>query len=445
MVNLLKALNLFNCISEVIAQDAAHWNHRDSLAEHDKKYHGGMFKGGSCLFRQKGDGADILGAKDPGMGSQPDGNTETPQDEYDSVVAKYKGTPIWMKAPNGKPTNLTERQWVQVRTPSFKKWFGDWEKKCEVEAAKSFLLNHEAEVSITGDEFQRDGRKLTDKVPEFFMREYGGYAISPEFGRVELDREGVKSDLGHGMRSEKAAAFAAVHDVIEKGFVYNRAQNWKGRGWDSAVIGAPIKIGKDDYICEVVIQKLPNRQGFYLHEVELKEKVEDAFKTHTKVGAPPISRLIVSKLSDEINRDADKISKVVDENGEPKVVFHGSDAIRTEFKMRGGAMGKGAYFTTAFPEAADYVREKLGEPDLSEDECEGYITECFLNVRDENNISSSSYGYGEYIVLATDPTQIKSATNNSGAFSPDEMSTLDGADTAEKAAEEYLRKVAARG
>ena len=32
-----------------------------------------------------------------------------------------------MKAPNGKDTNLTERQWVMVRTPNFKKWFGDWE------------------------------------------------------------------------------------------------------------------------------------------------------------------------------------------------------------------------------------------------------------------------------------------------------------------------------
>jgi ADP-Ribosyltransferase in polyvalent proteins len=30
-------------------------------------------------------------------------------------------------APNGRPTNLTQRQHAQVRTPEFKKWFGDWE------------------------------------------------------------------------------------------------------------------------------------------------------------------------------------------------------------------------------------------------------------------------------------------------------------------------------
>ena len=33
----------------------------------------------------------------------------------------------FMKAPNGKPTNLTEDQWLTVRTKAFKDWFGDWE------------------------------------------------------------------------------------------------------------------------------------------------------------------------------------------------------------------------------------------------------------------------------------------------------------------------------
>ena len=30
-------------------------------------------------------------------------------------------------APNGKPSNLTPEQYKLVRTPAFKKWFGDWE------------------------------------------------------------------------------------------------------------------------------------------------------------------------------------------------------------------------------------------------------------------------------------------------------------------------------
>ena len=45
----------------------------------------------------------------------------------EKVREQYEGTDKWMKAPNGKPTKLNERQWLQVRTPSFKAWFGDWE------------------------------------------------------------------------------------------------------------------------------------------------------------------------------------------------------------------------------------------------------------------------------------------------------------------------------
>lgn len=48
--------------------------------------------------------------------------------EYQAVIDQYQGTDAWMKAPNGQPTKLTERQWVQVRTPSFAAWFGPWQE-----------------------------------------------------------------------------------------------------------------------------------------------------------------------------------------------------------------------------------------------------------------------------------------------------------------------------
>ena len=43
---------------------------------------------------------------------------DTPEEQQVIIAAQADGT--WMKAPNGKPTNLTERQWVQVRTKAFK-------------------------------------------------------------------------------------------------------------------------------------------------------------------------------------------------------------------------------------------------------------------------------------------------------------------------------------
>ncbi len=41
------------------------------------------------------------------------------------VAAQADGT--WLKAPNGKESNLPEDLWCAVRTAAFKGWFGDWE------------------------------------------------------------------------------------------------------------------------------------------------------------------------------------------------------------------------------------------------------------------------------------------------------------------------------
>lgn len=49
------------------------------------------------------------------------------QREMDEIKQKAIADGTFMKAPNGKKSNLTERQWLQVRTKSFKDWFGDWE------------------------------------------------------------------------------------------------------------------------------------------------------------------------------------------------------------------------------------------------------------------------------------------------------------------------------
>lgn len=49
---------------------------------------------------------------------------------YTQEMKDIKATAIangtFMKAPNGQPTKLNERQWLQVRTKAFIDWFGDW-------------------------------------------------------------------------------------------------------------------------------------------------------------------------------------------------------------------------------------------------------------------------------------------------------------------------------
>ena len=127
--------------------------------------------------------------------------------------------------------------------------------------------------------------------------------------------------------------------------------------------------------------------------------------------------------------DPENASKVVDENGEPKVVFHGGawrplleEKGNAVFKMRSGLMGRGAYFTDNFTNAADYAREKYEWENYQEVDEDfvydnGYITEAFLNIRNEDDIREY---YGETFYLATSPNQIKSATDNTGEFSEGE-------------------------
>jgi 2-polyprenyl-3-methyl-5-hydroxy-6-metoxy-1,4-benzoquinol methylase len=43
------------------------------------------------------------------------------------MLLEKKGPSFQKVAPNGKPSNLNDQQYNQVRTPEFKAWFGDWE------------------------------------------------------------------------------------------------------------------------------------------------------------------------------------------------------------------------------------------------------------------------------------------------------------------------------
>ena len=71
-----------------------------------------------------------------GVSSDTSGVSTRNLSSYRSFVEKEKAAVrkkavadgTFMKAPNGANTNLTEDQWLSVRTAAFKNWFGDWEK-----------------------------------------------------------------------------------------------------------------------------------------------------------------------------------------------------------------------------------------------------------------------------------------------------------------------------
>jgi hypothetical protein len=88
----------------------------------------------------------------------------------------------FMKAPNGKPTKLNERQWVQVRTATFKDWFGDW-KDDPANASKVVDENGEPMVVYHGtkDVFTKFSTSKT-ATPQFWFTNRKDLIESGEVG-----------------------------------------------------------------------------------------------------------------------------------------------------------------------------------------------------------------------------------------------------------------------
>jgi len=92
--------------------------------------------------------------------------------EMAEIRKKYEGTDKWMVAPNGQPTRLNESQWLQVRTSSFKSWFGDWEgggnssKAIDANGEPLVLYHgtHQAEIKSFNRRFKVDHLRDKDGV-----------------------------------------------------------------------------------------------------------------------------------------------------------------------------------------------------------------------------------------------------------------------------------------
>jgi hypothetical protein len=162
-----------------------------------------------------------------------------------------------------------------------------------------WVFSAEPVKQLNGSEFSKSDVDLVTQVSQFF-KDIGGKVEHDCLREVELNRRGVKDSMSHGIGRVKAAAFMAVPDVIKYGKIIDRQTNWKGRGYCTYVIDAPISIGKTVYIMEVVVeQNLHGRNKYYLHEVEIKEKAQGVFKTATERSTPQAPRLIITKKIEE--------------------------------------------------------------------------------------------------------------------------------------------------
>ena len=90
--------------------------------------------------------SDLLNGVNPTLAGVENDIRFAENSEEAEIVARAKADGTYMKAPNGKKSNLSPRQWVQVRTKAFKDWFGDWTKITFDKNGKPIIPNDVSKV-----------------------------------------------------------------------------------------------------------------------------------------------------------------------------------------------------------------------------------------------------------------------------------------------------------
>ena len=144
---------------------------------------------------------------------------------------------------------------------------------------------------LSGNEFQKteeDKRSLRAKVIDFFNG-IGNKVFRPGMGDIELNTAGARDSLAHGYGKMKAATFAALPEVIEKGKIVYSDPNYKNRGYESLIISAPVKVGTETCYVGALIIRDDKTQRYKLHEVLMaNENGAPLFQSESGESAGPL-------------------------------------------------------------------------------------------------------------------------------------------------------------
>ncbi|MEE0969940.1 MAG: LPD38 domain-containing protein [Clostridia bacterium] len=400
---------------------------------------------------------DVVDAIEDALGEGTRFRIEFSQEEQ-SIIDKAKTNGTYMKAPNGKPTNLTEKQWAQVRTKAFKKWFGDWEKPFRIEKLRnSEYAKIEGDEISSGELTKKDALEYGKKIQKEYKNADTGNMIQLQRGRRN---GGINEVLQHNYKDqEHLKSVAAIPQIIEKS-IYIQSEENKDKAKNPDVIEyqqyvCGLKIGSEDYTVLSLIAVDSKGNRYYDHNLTRIEKtklldlikdqavnVED-FGTTPDTESTILSGYKAKKLVSVLQVNS---SKIVDENGEPLVVRHRTPNEFNEFSKEKigsttdyGAFGLGFYFSPSDFGAWNYgynmieaflnlknplvlnnsnafdVKEPFYGKDYKWGKSE---SEKFTEWIKENGYDGVHYDYdGKHDeMVAFEPNQIKSATDNVGTF-----------------------------
>ena len=388
-------------------------------------------------------GTDLKGVASEKVEKQ---QVSTGSEEEHAIIERAKEGGTYMKAPNGEPTNLNEKQWAQVRTKAFKSWFGDWEKAARIEK-----LCKSEPVEITGNEYKGKYELNRDSAKAWIKDNLRGeYTIADTGEKIAIGRKGINKVTSHSMGNEAhLKSLIAVPKMLEQSVFITEEKaeklNAQYPTYRYYVVG--LNIAGVDYTAKLTIGVDENGNKYYDHALTEIEKgklldqingqaVDNGFMS---TGAEPNPSVTDSKDTKLVSILQTNSSKFVDENGEPMVFYHNTnnnfsvfDSKRNGTHTDAGWLGDGFYFYGDENEGSGYGNIKMGvflnvrDPYYATSEENNQLAEA--NSRDmsvdfRENLEEEGYdgvfynGDLRQEAVVFEPNQIKSATDNNGEFS----------------------------
>lgn len=202
---------------------------------------------------------------------------------------------VWMDAlETASESYKNGKELVQKKETRYQLANPDLVNEEQIESNFETVRNMKPVAELTGKEFEgkRGAKYLTEEVTEYY-NSLGNVVHNDVVGDILLTRRSVKDDTAHGYNDLKAIAFKAVPEVLKNGKVLQYTKDWKGRGYDSVIIGAQIKVvsgelkGNYYQLCIANVNKENNRM--YLHEVQVIEKAGTSRSTRAIAKSDPPS------------------------------------------------------------------------------------------------------------------------------------------------------------
>lgn len=371
--------------------------------------------------------------------------------QFADTERAYGGREAFERSRADGRTKLGYRQWVQVRTPAFKAWFGDWEA---LRAQRRLDAMEPVQVRMPDEWIGLSHAELRQRVADALdaMVRERATVMHPELGEIRVGRAGQRKTVAEGRDPAKLLISADLQNVLPKAVhaVSEAADGQNVLGY--AKLLAKVRVGSADLVAVFAVREQSDGHWYY-NTVAVQDAQKQTPDESGAATAGPArdattdgeGHPLLTAVKDFVRRPLKRVnlgsvSKVVDpDTGEPLVVYHGSKRdIGPAFKPSKSRIAGAFFFSsdTSFASSPAYT---------GYDGQAGNVTPVYLALKNPKAVDSLSFnpmaealaieaaksegfdgivvkGDGRYIAFR--PEQIKSATGNTGAFDPANPSIL---------------------